>query len=523
MLEYLEKFNNLPSEVKQKISSGAVMAAIEELEGEYGLELAGFVIRVMVGELYYKNLTANLIIEYDLEPEVAEKLAQDLQNKIFDSVTDYLSGARPAMSLKQPEAGSPFFGNQAPLKSPLPRVAAPAGSNPAVAKPIAPIVRRAPINPAAAANYLEEDQADITAAGKITTAMKTMPQEKFSALLAGIIAEAKISFASETLSKRFQEILLSYLRGVRTKVGVKENLLKDFASGGVKMSESEADRILNIAQKKLAGDEEKFSPSPGKVTAKSNAGGTNFIFNEEEIKQALAQRNGMMKSKTLDLGVSGARDVGYDLSALKNSSSAKASAYAKASADKTEDKTEDKSEGKPAAAQAPVKNIPPSVPETTEIILKPLAAIPASPAKVETPAPEKISGNEPKRTAAVVGNKKRMEDIKPSPRVMSPIDELAYMDLVNFRRLDIAPANRVAKIEAKIALLEKEGIDKKIEGIRVWRLNPVNKTYLAMGQESIGSGKTITDIIKERKDQGLNYLSQEEFEAVMDLNNNLRF
>jgi len=33
----------------------------------------------------------------------------------------------------------------------------------------------------------------------------------------------------------------------------------------------------------------------------------------------------------------------------------------------------------------------------------------------------------------------------------------------------------------------------------------------------------VEEIIKERKDQGLNYLAQEEFEAVMDLNNNLRF
>ncbi len=153
----------------------------------------------------------------------------------------------------------------------------------------------------------------------------------------------------------------------------------------------------------------------------------------------------------------------------------------------------------------------------------PAAAIPVNPPPMEAAVPVKTINHEPKRTAAVMGNKKRMEDIKPSPRTMSPIDELAYMDLVNFRRLDPSPAARITKIEAKIALLEKEGIDKKIEGIRVWRLNPVNKTYLSMGQESIAGGKSIDDIIKERKEQGLNYLSQEEFEAVMDLNNNLRF
>jgi hypothetical protein len=130
---------------------------------------------------------------------------------------------------------------------------------------------------------------------------------------------------------------------------------------------------------------------------------------------------------------------------------------------------------------------------------------------------------EVKRVAAVSGNKKRMEDIKSAPKLMSPIDELGYMDLVNFRRLDENPSRRIAKIEEKINLLEKEGIDKKIEGIRAWRTNPVSKTYLSMGQESIGGGKNIDDIIKERKAQGLNYLTKEEFEAVMDLNDKLRF
>jgi hypothetical protein len=151
---------------------------------------------------------------------------------------------------------------------------------------------------------------------------------------------------------------------------------------------------------------------------------------------------------------------------------------------------------------------------------KPL--LPSAPAAI--PAVPKIApGSEGKRMAAVAGNKKRMEDIKSAPKVMSPIDELAYMDMVTFRRLDASPARRAAKIEEKIALLEKEGLDKKIAAIKAWRFNPVSKTYLSMGEESISGGKSIDDIIKERKAQGLNYLSKEEFEAVMDLNDSLRF
>ena len=106
---------------------------------------------------------------------------------------------------------------------------------------------------------------------------------------------------------------------------------------------------------------------------------------------------------------------------------------------------------------------------------------------------------------------------------MSPVDELSYMDLVTFRRLDADPEIRCKKIEEKILLLGKEGIDKQLLGIKAWRLNPVNKTYLLIGQESISQGKNIDDIINDHKTSGLNYLTRAEFEAIMDLNNRLRF
>jgi hypothetical protein len=504
MLEYLEKFNNLPDDVKQKVSSGAVMAILEEMEATYGVNLANFVMRVMVGDLYYKNLTANLIIEYDLDPEVADKLAKELDDKIFLSVMDYLSGAKAKPAAKPTDISSPFFGPKATV------------DNAAVKPSSGPVIRRAPINPPAPANFLEEDRGDIAAMGKITSALKTLPQERVNLLLGTIIREANIVFASENLLKRFKEILMSYLRGIRTKVEVRENLLKDVASGGVKMSEAEADRVLNIAQKRMAVDEEKVFPVPNKVSAKSSSSGTSFIFNDNEIKQALAERNGKAAAQP----VAGARDVEYDLSALKNRP-------AVAAPEKTVAMTGEPAVKIPAKAipvDVPKVELPKAVPNIPAPLATPVApVIPVSAPKAAEEIPVKTPEAETKRVAAVVGNKKRMDDIKPAPLIMSPIDELAYMDLVNFRRLDPNPLKRVAKIEEKIALLEKEGIDKKIEGIRVWRLNPVNKTYLAIGQESISSGKTIDDIIKERKDQGLNYLTQEEIEAVMDLNNNLRF
>lgn len=534
MLEYLEKFNNLPADVKQEISSGPVLLAIESLEEKYGVSLASFVMRVMVGELYYKNITANLIVEYDLDAAVAEELEKELKEKVFAGVLNYLEGGQAVRAKAAPEVTSPFFINKnvpaAPPKeapksasSSLP-ASQQAFQEPAVSSPKegaksgsnvvlpGPIVRRAPVSAAPAKNFLEDDEKDIAAMGKVTASFKPAIDGKNEVMLGEIIKEANISFASADLVKRFQEIISTYLRGIRTKVEVKENLLKDVASGGVKMEVAEADRVLAIAQKKLTAEEDRNSTGRSLVNARTTGEGTSFTFNKEEIERALEGRAEAKKGGMIDLG---GRDADYDLAALSKKNPAIKAAGANEAVSLT-------------------GNIAPASPVASKIDLGKMSSQAVAPQKDEEKnilpvqqTPFGMAQGRPdadaKRTAAVSGNKRRMEDIKLAPKIMSPVDELAYMDLVNFRRLDQRPALRIAKIEEKISLLEKEGIDKKIEGIKAWRNNPVNKTYLSMGQESITEGKNINDIIKDREEQGLNYLTNEEFEAVMDLNDNLRF
>jgi hypothetical protein len=288
--------------------------------------------------------------------------------------------------------------------------------------------------------------------------------------------------------------------------------------GGVKMEVSEADRVLAIAAKKIAAEEDKNSIGRSLVNARTTSDGTSFTFNEEEIKQALQERTGVKRGNIIDLG---GRDADYDLAALsKKNPTAKTAPEAVSLT------------GAPQTAPVSVKTDSKKEPAKIDFGKTSSQAVAAQKDEEKNilpvqQAPFGMAQGRPetdaKRTAAVSGNKRRMEDIKLAPKIMSPVDELAYMDLVNFRRLDQSPALRIAKIEEKIALLEKEGIDKKIEGIKAWRNNPVNKTYLSMGQESITEGKNINDIIKNREEQGLNYLTNEEFEAVMDLNDNLRF
>ena len=198
MLEYLEKFNNLPADVKQNVSTGAVMVAIEDLEGKYGVDLANFVIRVMVGDLYYKNITANLIIEFNLAPGTATMLAKELQDKVFDSVTDYLSTGKSSANV-----GTQNLAFQ-PINSPMP-----SGTQDVAFlrnKDAVPQENKKPVN------FLDEDKKDIAAMSQIIPDLKATPQEKFTRLLSETVKESNISFASEILQKRFISNLLKYAK-----------------------------------------------------------------------------------------------------------------------------------------------------------------------------------------------------------------------------------------------------------------------------------------------------------------------
>ncbi len=119
--------------------------------------------------------------------------------------------------------------------------------------------------------------------------------------------------------------------------------------------------------------------------------------------------------------------------------------------------------------------------------------------------------------------KVKMEDVKYVPKLMGPIDELGEMDLVNFRRLSQDPATAAAKIKEKLKNLEDEGYSQKLSGIKAWRQSPVNKLYLTIGQESMNHKKPVNIIIEDKKTANQDYLTDQEFTAIMDLNKSLRF
>lgn len=140
----------------------------------------------------------------------------------------------------------------------------------------------------------------------------------------------------------------------------------------------------------------------------------------------------------------------------------------------------------------------------------------------------RVTGTASPRTAQGVrapldARKPLMTDIKGPPKVMGPVDELANLSVVEFRRLGGTPQAATEKIKAKIDILEAESLLKQSEGIRAWQNSPVNQLYLILGQEALNTGRQVEDVVQQRTLSQQPVLTKQEFDAIADLNKRLRY
>ena len=508
MFDYLQQFNSLSKDLRDRISSPSVMAAVTELEGKYKVDLAMTVMKVMIKSLTVKDLPSFFISDANLSQVTAESLARELKEKVFSVVADHLG---------------------------------------------------------------------------LTAEIRALDLDRD---IAALIREAGLSLASDNLVSRLKNILATYLRGVRSKIDTRNSLAKDVKVGGLNLSPTEIDRVLKICDSGKLQSAAQASPAPQSKPAAFtlppeeydlkralSSGQVKPVVKTESDHKPESSRQTepgrkiepsypagspakgqKMSSDKLDTAheISAPKDQ-LDLAApippLELKAPTRTQAFETA---KTPDapkapetaKVSDASKASETAkvletAKAPVisKTTPVApVPSATQIAqinqaLAPSKSPVLSPSpKVAAQTAQPLKPNIVQRPAAIrrpvvapTAAKPRMHDIKPVPKVMGPIEELQFLDPVNFRRLGKTPAETTAKIFAKIKLLEKDGYDKMVAGVRAWRQSPVNRLYLRLGQEAIAKGITLKDAVAARQGASQEYLSLEEVEAVLNLNSKLVF
>ncbi|MBU0721921.1 hypothetical protein KKA93_00475 [Patescibacteria group bacterium] len=465
MLGYLQKFNNLPTDLRQKVSDEQAMAKIEALEKKYNFALAALIMKVMVREIALNDLSDYLFKE-NLAKEQSLELAKELKEKIFFSLGDYFA----ADSVKR-------------VIPTMPTVDAPRISKPKIE----------------GANFFfsSDDEEEIR---KLT--QKIVMAENFSMAsptidekLKEIISRVQINFGSSDLADRFLQILRTYLRGIRDTLETQAALVKPFLNGGLSFDEESAEKVMLLVDKILNSKPgEAIRPLPKTILPK-------------------------LEKLDLPLRPEISRDAAYDFSKLAQKH------------DKTKNDFKKLDTGHELApltpAVIPAAVLQKNVPKIQEkILVAPKTQFKAKPIQPAAGRDSDVMPLIKRRFEAEnlsQNQKVKIEDVKYVPRVMGPLDEIKYMDLINFRRLDKDPLKSADKIKSKINLLAEQGYGKKLEGIKFWRLSPINKLYLKIGNFSISENKPVDVIIEERKTAGSDYLTADEFKTIMDLNKSLRF
>jgi len=180
------------------------------------------------------------------------------------------------------------------------------------------------------------------------------------------------------------------------------------------------------------------------------------------------------------------------------------------------------------AAVAPKPVEPEKKPEPAEPP-KPVApAAPAPPAKPPAPAAVAPKPVQPAKMAPpTVGEgegakKPVMADIKTAPRLTGPVEELRSMTVKDFNRLSKDPREATLKIKDKIEMLQEQSYETKTQAIQAWQESGANKTYLEILRRSL-EGKPVDEVISEMEDSDEPALTKAQFDAIMELNRDLRF
>ncbi|HTM69017.1 MAG TPA: hypothetical protein VL426_07030 [Candidatus Binatia bacterium] len=408
-----------------------------------------------------------------------------------------------------------------PPNLPTGPAAAVEGSAPSVRPPALTLVEKA--EPVAASqpevslakvtkdDYVQDagkDAADLKKIEAIIAKKDVQPEKKsevthLDAIVDEAVAASGVPMPDEDVKRRFRMLVSLFFRDLRDGLETKSKFTMPVQSGGMGMSDADADRVMDELQRKnrdfhsglageKAGEKAKYvAEQTEKVLTGQDTADKKDQANREQTFSDLLQRSGVAAS-----GVAAAPP--------------REPVHAAPSEPKVVPVVGLDSSGKPTPTTVVVEP-PPASPSG------PAPAQPAQPAVRPAPQPSAQQPAQASPQAQPV-----MSDVKFSPKLTGPVEELRSMTIKDFRRLSKDPREATLKLKDKIDLLEEQSFDVKTQGIRAWQDSEVNKLYLDILRKSL-EGKPVTEVIAELESKAAPYLSKAEFDSVMELNRKLRF
>jgi hypothetical protein len=203
----LVKFQKLPDELKARASDPDAMRTLDSLEGQYGVNLAELVMRVLVQEVEPAKLDEILAQQYAMPAAKAKELGKHMLDDLF-----FKYRLLDLPGVKDAELTAPKLQSQ-PGASPY-------LMHPDDAKDLAPHTQA-----------LQQAPAQVVDTNPVSVAKRLAAMEHLE--------------LDNILLKRFQRVVESRLVDVRDKSEIRDILMRSTKIGGMGFDEARADRIIN--------------------------------------------------------------------------------------------------------------------------------------------------------------------------------------------------------------------------------------------------------------------------------------
>ncbi|MBI5230245.1 MAG: hypothetical protein HY981_03045 [Candidatus Magasanikbacteria bacterium] len=424
---------------------------------------------------------------------------------------------------------------QKPVLSPVAPVLIPTAQPPAKIQPppVKPIVKSA-----------SSTAPKVLSSASAISQVSTAPLESVSAPSltldfenqAEVLVERLAGNIASDLKPRVKMLLVSYMKGIRQEYAVRERLLQSVENGGLGWQTDRADLFLK-QMKALSGQAYQESARTAIVPVKFS---TSSRVNEAPRASV---RVDAMNKKNEVTATEKAPEARHTESNLlpEIEPEMQVSKMSTAPPQKTQQekppiiksvvsKSESLKQNQPPAPTKALPFIPPTSRTSDGIrasappVLKIIEEKGEKPRVVSHTDPLPPQKQQPHIAIPQIANGKAdVKDIAYKPRLVGPLEEIRTLTLVDFRRLSRDPQVAVDKIHSKVELLGEESFEKKVKGVLAWRASEVNQLYNTLLNESLTNKKSIKEVLAARASRKEPTLTPEEFQAVMNLNRQLRF
>ncbi|MEK7607223.1 MAG: hypothetical protein AAB444_03460 [Patescibacteria group bacterium] len=359
-------------------------------------------------------------------------------------------------------------------------------------------------------------------------------------LIGGAVQKSGLRLDDAVLARRFEMVVSARLRDVRDALETREILVREVKTGGMGFSPAEADRvggILGDMVKKFMGvwqarEKEKTEDWKHRQVQRFERE-INYGGEEDDLERRhenLLKRAGVMPSVRKSGVLKAETPSVFPPRASVPTVRVSANAIPKAP---TSSKASMPVASQRAVEAVPKLALPPPPPHAKmplpALVSKKIVSIPVLPAMRVAPFAEKpavlTSGN-PAMAPMMFGGaymRPKVQDVRFSPRLLGPVDELKELKLADFRRLGRDAGEIVFKLRAKIDLLAEGSFAQRMDGIKALKQSEPWQLYFQLSARALESGTPVEEVIREREKRKESTLTSEEFRAIMEMNKGLRF